>query len=88
MSSQRVASNQLTAEDETLSKVEVRVLTTFRQYMIRPGQMLCFDGQSFKKNRRALKILSDRGLLIEETFKGAYTLTEDGFRAVQKMDID
>jgi hypothetical protein len=45
--------------------------------------MLCFSGPELAKKKAALQQLTDKGLLVEETFKGAYSLTVKGFEAVQ-----
>lgn len=65
------------------TKNEQRVLKSFRQFLVTPGQMLCFSGPELAKRRNALQQLTAKGLLIEEKFKGAYSLTQEGFAAVQ-----
>jgi predicted transcriptional regulator len=67
-----------------LTETEQGVLRTFRQYLITPGQMLCFAGPNFKKYRTALRNLTDKDLLIEERFKGGYSLTDAGFAAMKE----
>jgi hypothetical protein len=59
------------------------VLQAFRQFMVAPGQMLCFSGPELAKKKAALQQLTQKGLLVEETFKGAYTLTRAGFDAIK-----
>lgn len=65
-----------------LTKSEQRVLRTFREYLITPGQMLCFSGPNLETHKAALEILSDKDLLVREQFKGGYSLTEAGYTAM------
>jgi hypothetical protein len=57
-------------------------LAVFRDYLIEPGQMLCFHGQLLDDNRDSLRCLTEQGLLSKERFKGGYTLTKAGFAAM------
>ena len=74
-------------EKALLSPSEKRVLRTFRQYLVTPGKMLCFFGPNLEKHKSALRQLTDKDFLVKETFKGAYSLTHAGFRAMKKCDI-
>ena len=65
-----------------LSKTEQSVLKTFRQFLVTPGQMLCFYGPKLKEYKPALRLLSEKGFVVEETFKGGYSLTRAGFAAM------
>jgi hypothetical protein len=69
-----------------LTTGEQRVLRTFRRFLMTPGQMLCFYGPNLKQNRTALQQLIDKELLVKEQFKGAYSLTEEGFVAMNDCD--
>ena len=51
-----------------------------------PGQMLCFDGPKLKQNRAALQQLTDKEFLVEEQFKGGYSLTKAGFVAMNDSE--
>jgi hypothetical protein len=66
-----------------LSDGEVRVLKIFRRYLMTPGQMLCLSGQEFETNKNALQELITIGFLVAEEFKGGYSLTDAGFRAMK-----
>jgi hypothetical protein len=66
-----------------ISTDEKRILEIFRQFMIRPGQMLCFYGQDLKKYKPALRQLTEQGLLVQERFRGGYSLTQAGFAAME-----
>jgi hypothetical protein len=66
-----------------LTSSERSVLCVFRQYLITPGQMLCFDGPEFKKHKTALRILTEKGFLVKERFDGGYSLTHAGFTAMK-----
>ena len=72
----------LAGEKNLLTAAEVRVLRTFRSFLVTPGQMLCFDGPSLKKNKAALEQLTSKDMLVKERFEGAYSLTPDGFAAM------
>ena len=66
-----------------ISQPEKLVLRKFRQFLMTPGQMLCFYGPDLKKHQRALRQLTERELLVEEQFEGAYSLTQAGFEAMK-----
>ena len=70
-------------EEMAFTKTEKSVLKTFHEFLMRPGQMLCFYGPELERHRNALKGLTERKLLVKERFKGAYSLTEDGFSAMR-----
>ncbi len=69
-----------------LSTSEQRVLRTFRQFLMTPGQMLCFSGPNFKQDKTTLEILTDKELLVEEYFNGGYSLTQTGFAAMNDCE--
>lgn len=66
-----------------LTTPEENVLRVFREFLMRPGQMLCFHGPDLEKHRNALTALTDRDLLVGESFKGGYSLTLEGFEAMK-----
>lgn len=51
-----------------------------------PGQMLCFSGPNFKRDKATLARMTDKDLLVEEGFKGAYSLTQSGFTAMKECE--
>ncbi len=55
---------------------QTRVLNIFRRYLMGVGQMLCLSGNELDANKQALDDLVHNGLLVAETFKGAYSLTD------------
>ena len=67
-----------------LSTSEMRVLNTFRQFLMTPGQMLCFSGPRLKQDKAILDRLTAKELLVKEKFKGGYSLTEAGFAATNE----
>ena len=71
----------------TLSEAEQRALRTFRQYLVTPGQMLCFYGPDLEKHKAALQRLTDRQLLVKERFKGGFSLTEAGYQAMKACTL-
>ena len=68
-----------------LSTAEQSVLKVFRQFMIGQGEMLCFQGPLWEKHKVSLRQLTERDFLFQESFKGAYSLTETGFAAMKTM---
>ena len=69
-----------------LSTSEQRVLRTFRRFLMNPGQMLCFSGPNLKQNKTTLTLLTDKELLVEEDFNGGYSLTRNGFAAMNNCE--
>ncbi|MCA9199626.1 MAG: hypothetical protein KDA87_18925 [Planctomycetales bacterium] len=69
-----------------LSSPERRVLKAFRQFLVSPGQMVCFYGPKLKEYSGALKTLTEKDFVVKEQFKGAYSLTPAGFAAMKKCD--
>jgi hypothetical protein len=45
--------------------------------------MLCFYGPNLKQFGPALQQLTEKSLLVEEQFKGGYSLTQAGFVAMK-----
>ncbi len=74
-------------ETTVLSTAEQRVFRTFRQYLMTPGKMLCFSGPDLERDRDALKLLTDKKLLVKERFKGGYSLTPSGFAAMKDCEV-
>ena len=64
------------------SASEQRVLRTFRQFLMTPGQMLCFSGPELKQYENTLDALIDKEVLVKEKTKGGYSLTHAGFAAM------
>ncbi len=69
-----------------LTPSEKKALHTFRQYLITPGQMLCFYGPDLEKHKSALQQLTEKDFLVKENFNGAYSLTHAGFAAMKTCD--
>ena len=67
-----------------LTASEQRVLRTFREFRVAPGQMLCFDGPTLKKHNAAVRQLIDKDLLVRESFQGGFSLTPAGFEVMQQ----
>lgn len=65
------------------SKSDLAVLDVFRQYLVTPGEMLCFHGEWFEAYRDSLYQLTAKKLITKEQFKGGYSLTQAGFTAMQ-----
>ena len=65
------------------SQLEVSVLRRFRQFLMTPGQMLCFYGPDLDKFKAALQAMTKKQLLVKERLKGAYSLTPAGFEAMK-----
>ena len=69
-----------------MNATERRVLRTFREFLMTPGQMLCFSGPAFAKHKATLKRMSERDLLSKEKYKGGYSLTDAGFAAMKEIE--
>jgi hypothetical protein len=67
-----------------LSHPEHAVLRLFRRYLMTPGKMLCLSTADLEAFHAPLAQLTDRGLLVAETFRGGYSLTETGFAAMRE----
>src|SRR5690242_1144809 len=72
-------------ETSALTVADRSLLAVFRRYMTRPGEMLCFFGPVLEMHRKALVRLTHQGLLTEERFRGAYSLTQFGFAAMTSV---
>jgi hypothetical protein len=70
-----------------LSQSERHVFRRFRQFLMVPGQMLCFVGPDLEKYKPALQTMTEKNLLVKEQFKGAYSLTQAGFEAMKTCDV-
>jgi len=66
-----------------MSTAEQRVLRVFRDFMVTPGQMLCFGAPDMKRFGSALRQLTEKKFIEKEQFKGAYSLTDAGFAAMK-----
>ncbi len=69
-----------------LSPSEKTVLRTFQQYLVTPGAMPCFFDPDLEKHKKAFRELTEKDFLVEERFKGAYSLTLAGFKAMKTCD--
>lgn len=65
-----------------MSTLDQSALKRFRDYLIEPGEMLCFDGPTLDEHLTSLQQLTAEGLLTKESFKGGYCLTQAGFDAM------
>jgi hypothetical protein len=65
-----------------LSTAEREVLDSFRTYLIQPGEMLCFHGQTLLQFEKPLHLLVDKQMVRKERVAGAYCLTRAGFAAM------
>ena len=66
-----------------LSSSEQRVLRTFSQFLMTPGQMLCISGPELERDRATLELLIKKQVLVKEKVKGGYSLTETGYAAMK-----
>lgn len=66
-----------------ITAAERKVLDTYQQYLITPGQMLCFTGPNYERDKETLELMSDKQLLTKESFDGGYSLTKTGFEAMK-----
>jgi len=69
-----------------LTVAERQILHTYQQYLITPGQMLCFTGPNYERDKETLELMSDKQLLTRESFVGGYSLTMSGFAAMKDCE--
>ena len=69
-----------------LSAKEQALMAVFRQYLATPRNMICLDDTMVQKHKVALRNMVERGLLMKERFEGGYSLTTDGFTAMNTCD--
>jgi len=50
--------------------------------------MLCFSGPDLKQDKATLDRLTNKDLLVEEKFKGGYSLTRAGYDAMNEYGCD
>ncbi len=81
----RQAQAPVTAESSNVSDDETRVLRIFSRYLMSAGKMLCLSGPELVSHRESLDKLVDAGLLVPESYKGAYSLTNSGFEAMKRV---
>jgi hypothetical protein len=74
-----------TNASRAFSPAERKILIAFREYLMTPGEMLCFGLQDLNAVGAPLDTLADRGLLVAERFHGGYSLTETGYAAMQAV---
>ena len=70
----------------SLSPEERSVLEVFRNYLMTPGKMLCLSGPKLDASEAPLAELTGKGLLVAESFRGGYSLTENGFEAMKDVE--
>ena len=68
-----------------LSAGEVNVLTIFKKYLMGPGQMLCLSNTDIDSSKIVFEKLVNAGLLVAEDFKGGYSLTQTGYKAMHEV---
>ena len=73
-------------EEIVLTTAEQRVMRTFRRFLMTPGQMHCFYGPNLKQNLTTLERLTDREFLVKEKFQGGYSLTLEGYAAMNSCE--
>lgn len=66
-----------------LTQSEQKVMRTFREFCVLPGQMLCFSGTNLETHTPAINTLVDKNMLVRETFRGGFSLTRSGFAAMR-----
>ena len=48
--------------------------------------MLCFSGPNLKRDEATLADMTNKELLVKEGFKGGYSLTRNGFAAMNECE--
>ena len=65
-----------------LTRAEHKVLEVFREYLVSPGEMLCFHGPQLQKYKAPLRQLIEKKFVFKEQFQGGYSLTKAGYDAM------
>lgn len=69
----------------TMSASEISILREFRRYQLRASEMLFFNnGQAKTQSRQfthAMLSLIEKGFVVKERHKNAYSLTSNGYLA-------
>ncbi|MBI2824428.1 MAG: hypothetical protein HYX69_07060 [Planctomycetia bacterium] len=60
------------------------VLAIFRRYKVRPDQMLFIHNLDDRRQSAMTQLIND-GLVIRERRRNAYSLTAEGYAAVQSL---
>lgn len=68
-----------------LTDGEINVLAVFRKYLMSPGQMLCLSNADIDSRKLVLEKLTEAGLIVQEDFKGGYSLTRSGYDAMMEV---
>jgi len=68
-----------------MSEAEADILRVFRSYGVKSNEMLFFNCGLAKSHpprfKRAMQSMMDRGLVVQERHRNAYSLTASGYRA-------
>ena len=62
-----------------LPATEEAVLRIFQQFLVTPGEMLCFHGKWLEEHATPLRRLTERKMVTKEDFTGGYSLTKAGY---------
>lgn len=68
-----------------MTSAERAILGMFRQYDVGPNQMLCFNSKLGDKYQKAMRVLLDKGLVVKDRPKHAYSLTLAGYEASREI---
>ncbi|MAT73189.1 MAG: hypothetical protein CMJ58_27195 [Planctomycetaceae bacterium] len=66
-----------------LTDSESAVMDVFREFLVGPGEMVCFPTPLAEKHAASLKRLTQRDYLTKEEFAAGYSLTAAGYRAMR-----
>lgn len=67
-----------------LSRAELSVLSVFRSFLVKTGEMICFTGPQLQKYGPTLAGLAKKNLVVREHCAGGYSLTREGFVAMRE----
>jgi len=83
--SQKKSEQVIASADASVSLAadERTVLNTFRQYLMAPGKMLCFNNAELAVLEKPLAQLTKKGMLVAEGRPGSYSLTTSGYAAMK-----
>lgn len=73
----------MATQAQEFSDKELKVLKHFNMYLMTPGNMLCLSAQEIEGMQPGLENLVEREMLLPEGSRGAYCLTQAGFKAMK-----
>jgi len=81
--SEKDVDNRNATMNTHLTAAEKAVLSIFRKYLMTPGKMLCLGSADLAAHHQSIGKLIGKDLLVAERYRGGYSLTSAGYRAMK-----